>query len=103
MCATVFFFKMGLSTENKSRGEEAKVAPMHMQWRYLKWAHGTTIRGTERSGQAVVLGARSQSVALRSRRLSEAKVKNLWRNEKDREGWRQKKRLKDRVCKCMSL
>lgn len=59
----------------------------------------TSIRGTERSGRAVTLGAWSQNVALRSRRLSEAKVRNLRRTEKDREGWRQKKM--DGECKRM--
>lgn len=49
----------------------------------------TAVRDTERSGQALRLGAWSQSVALRSRRLSEAKVRKLRSTEEDGERWRE--------------
>lgn len=52
--------------------------------RYLKGMQDTTVRDTERSGQALTLGAWSKTVALRSRRLSKAKVRELGTTE---EAW----------------
>lgn len=92
---TVVFFKLDIKrTTGAERKKESSLVHLGELFKV------DTIRVTERSGLAVQQTTWSQNVTLRPIRLNEAKVRNLRRNEKDKEGWREKEM--EGVRKCMS-